>query len=74
MQRYTQKPDLAVYRDPHRGANSISIVVDMAALLVDVAVHVDTGCIKPIVAGRPQPPPTGGFATFGIAVTRICSV
>lgn len=39
------------------GADSIVIVVDIVAVLIDVAVIVDIGGIILIVAGRPQPPP-----------------
>ena len=39
------------------GANGIIIVVDIVAVLVDVAVIVHIGGIILIVAGRPQPPP-----------------
>ena len=74
VQRYTQTPDLAVYRDPHRGANRTVEVVDIAAVTNDRADIADTGGTTPSVAGRPQPPTAGGFAAFGIAVTCICSV
>ena len=39
------------------GADSIVIVVDIVAVLVDVVVIVDIGGIILIVAGRPQPAP-----------------
>lgn len=74
VQRYTQMPDLAVDSDPHRGADRSVVVVGIVAAHIDRAVIVDKGGIILIEAGRPQPPPAGGFVTFGIAVTCICSV
>ena len=74
VQRYTQTPDLAVNSDPHRGADGIETAEDIVAELEDVAAKVDIGGTTLIVAGRPQPPPTGGFAAFGIAITCPCSV
>ena len=66
--------DLRVQIDPQSGADSIVSVVDTEAALTDVAVIVDKGGNIPSAAGRPQPPPAGGFATFGIAITCTCSV
>lgn len=74
VQRYTQTPDLAVNSDPQSGADSTDVVVDIVAAPTDRAVKVDKSGIILRVAGRPQPPPAGGFATFGIAATCICSV
>ncbi len=51
VQRYTQKPDLAVYRDPHRGADRIADVADTAAVPKDRAEIVDIGGNKLIEAG-----------------------
>lgn len=75
VQRYTQKPDLAVYRDPHRGANGIVIEEDIVADLVDVAAIVDIGGTTLSVAGRPQPPPAGAIAGFicTLCIAICCS-
>ena len=74
VQRYTQTPDLAVDRDPQSGADRSVVVVDTVAVPIDRAASEDIGGIRLRVAGRPQPPTAGDFATFGIAVTCICSV
>ena len=64
-------PNLAVNRDPHRGANSNVIAVDKVAVLVDDAV--DIGGIIMSVTGRPQPPPAVAVAALPSAI-RNCII
>ena len=77
VQRYMQTPDLAVYRDPHRGADGKVIATDNDTPCIDFAVNIyfsGTDRIFVFEARRPQPPRTGGFAVFGKVIIRKHSI
>ena len=42
---------------PHSGANTTRVNVDIDAIDVDIAVGVDIGGKAAVIAGRPKPPP-----------------
>ena len=44
---------------PQSGANTVIVVVDIVAVMIDGAIVVDIGSVVLIVAGRPEPPPAG---------------
>ena len=62
--------DLRVQIDPQSGADSIAIVEDFEAVLIDVAVKEDIGGTILSVAGRPQPPPAVATVVFPSAISN----
>ena len=59
---------------PQSGANTASIIAEIVTVSVNAALNVYTSGIILIGAGRPEPPPTGGFATYGVIIVCICSL
>ncbi len=49
---------------PHSGTDTEFVVVDSVAVVVDGAAGADVRSAVRTAAGRPQPPPAGGFAIY----------
>ena len=67
--------ELRVKIYPQSGTNTGTAGVDREAEMKDGAIEVDTGSVVLIVAGRPEPPPTGKapiYLVVGICISSLC--
>ena len=66
--------ELRVKIYPQSGTNTVIVVVDNVADMIDGAIIVDTGSAVLNVAGRPEPPPAGKariYLVIGICIRSL---